>query len=64
MDTSSNTALSELRERVIASHRDYRPLQLRGAGTKDFYGETLPGEALDAELLFYSVHLLHQGLRF
>jgi glycolate oxidase FAD binding subunit len=44
MDTSSN-ALSELRERVITAHRERRPLQLRGAGTKDFYGETLPGEA-------------------
>jgi glycolate oxidase FAD binding subunit len=50
MDTSSN-ALSELRERVIAAHRERRPLQLRGAGTKDFYGETLPGEAIEAELL-------------
>ena len=43
MDTSSN-ALSELRERVIAAHRERRPLRLRGAGTKDFYGEILPGD--------------------
>jgi glycolate oxidase FAD binding subunit len=48
MDTSSN-ALSELRERVIAAHRERRPLHLRGAGTKDFYGDMLPGpgELLD-----------------
>src|SRR3984893_8445094 len=48
MDTSSN-ALSELRERVMAAHRERRPLRLRGAGTKDFYGDTLPGpgELLD-----------------
>ena len=39
------------RERVIAAHREHRPLQLRGAGTKDFYGETLPGEALQGEAL-------------
>jgi glycolate dehydrogenase FAD-binding subunit len=31
--------LSELRERVIAAHQQHQPLRLRGAGTKDFYGE-------------------------
>ena len=48
MDNPSN-ALSELRERVIAAHSERRPLRLRGAGTKDFYGETLPGEAVPAK---------------
>jgi glycolate oxidase FAD binding subunit len=46
MDTSSN-ALSELRERVSAAHRERRSLRLRGAGTKDFYGEAIEGELLD-----------------
>ena len=50
MDTSSNVQ-SELRERVIAAHRERRPLRLRGAGTKDFYGDTLPGEAPHGEIL-------------
>ena len=31
--------LRELRERVKAAHQERRPLCLRGAGTKDFYGE-------------------------
>ena len=47
MDTSSQT-LSELRELVIAAHNSHRPLRLRGAGTKDFYGEdAAAGELLD-----------------
>lgn len=33
-----NNSLAELRERVIAAHREHRPLCLRGSGTKDFYG--------------------------
>jgi glycolate oxidase FAD binding subunit len=32
-------ALSELRECVRMAHEQRRPLRLRGAGTKDFYGE-------------------------
>ena len=31
--------LAELRERVTAAHHEHRPLRLRGAGTKDFYGD-------------------------
>ena len=31
--------LNELRERVTAAHQQCQPLRLRGAGTKDFYGE-------------------------
>jgi glycolate oxidase FAD binding subunit len=49
MDTPPNAALSELRKHVIAAHNERRPLQLRGAGTKDFYGETLPSETLPDE---------------
>ncbi|HEY0341344.1 MAG TPA: glycolate oxidase subunit GlcE, partial [Steroidobacteraceae bacterium] len=44
MDTPANV-MSELRERVNAAHRESRPLLLRGAGTKDFYGETPRGTA-------------------
>jgi glycolate oxidase FAD binding subunit len=39
--------LLELRERVLAAKSTGTPLRLRGAGTKDFYGETLMGEELD-----------------
>jgi glycolate oxidase FAD binding subunit len=39
--------LAALRERVVEAHRAHRPLQLRGAGTKDFYGEEISGEPLD-----------------
>jgi glycolate oxidase FAD binding subunit len=31
----------------MVAHAERRPLRLRGAGTKDFYGETLSGEILD-----------------
>ncbi len=33
--------LGELRDRVIAAHQQREPLRLRGAGTKDFYGEEI-----------------------
>ena len=36
-----------LRERVLAAKAARAPLQLRGAGTKDFYGEAITGELLD-----------------
>jgi glycolate oxidase FAD binding subunit len=42
-----DAALANLRERIVSAHRAYAPLRLRGAGTKDFYGETLSGEILD-----------------
>ena len=47
MDTLSSSTLAELRERVCAAHRERRSLRLRGAGTKDFYGEAIEGELLD-----------------
>jgi glycolate oxidase FAD binding subunit len=39
--------LLRLRERVLAARAARAPLQLRGAGTKDFYGESLTGELLE-----------------
>ncbi len=47
MDPASQATLAELRERVTAAHRNRTPLRLRGAGTKDFYGEAFSGEPLD-----------------
>ncbi len=47
MDAVSNVTLNELRERVSVAHHERRPLRLRGAGTKDFYGESVEGELLD-----------------
>lgn len=40
-------ALATLRTAVMDAHRDRRPLRLCGAGTKDFYGESCEGTALD-----------------
>jgi len=39
--------LLRLRERVLAAGSERRPLRLQGARTKDFYGESLAGEAFD-----------------
>jgi glycolate oxidase FAD binding subunit len=39
--------LAELRERVVAAHRDRAALHIRGSRTKDFYGERLVGDVLD-----------------
>jgi glycolate oxidase FAD binding subunit len=39
--------LDDWRERISAAARARTPLRLRGAGTKDFYGETVAGEILD-----------------
>jgi len=39
--------LRDIRERVVAASRSGTALRLRGAGTKDFYGERLEGELLD-----------------
>ena len=40
-------ALHEMRERVVTAQRARQPLRLRGAGTKDFYGERVAGEPFD-----------------
>lgn len=42
-----DTALQDLRRRVIDAHGAKTPLRLRGAGTKDFYGERCDGTLLD-----------------
>ena len=42
-----DTELLKLRERVLVARAERRPLQLHGARTKDFYGETAGGEPLD-----------------
>jgi glycolate oxidase FAD binding subunit len=47
MAASPDAVLAELRERVGAAQRTRRALRLKGAGTKDFYGETLTGEVLE-----------------
>src|SRR6516164_1547965 len=39
--------LNRWRERILAAGTAHAPLRLRGAGTKDFYGESLSGEVLD-----------------
>ena len=44
---TSEAAIVELRERVLAASASGSPLRLRGAGSKDFYGEHLEGEILD-----------------
>jgi glycolate dehydrogenase FAD-binding subunit len=43
---SPDALLDEWRARIAQATRE-RPLRLRGAGSKDFYGETLAGEILD-----------------
>jgi glycolate oxidase FAD binding subunit len=40
-------AIAALRDRVLAAAADGTKLRLRGAGTKDFYGEHLEGEVLE-----------------
>jgi glycolate oxidase FAD binding subunit len=40
-------SLASLRERIVAAHERRVPLRLRGAGSKDFFGECLAGDVLD-----------------
>lgn len=42
-----DTELLQLRERVVIASSKRTPLQLHGARTKDFYGESIAGEPLD-----------------
>lgn len=39
--------LARLRERIVDAHEKRAPLRLRGAGSKDFFGERLAGDVLD-----------------
>ncbi len=47
MGEADQTVLEGWRERIAEALRSATPLRLRGAGTKDFYGEALTGEVLD-----------------
>jgi glycolate oxidase FAD binding subunit len=40
-------AVQRLIDQVASAATDTRPLRIRGAGSKDFYGQTLQGEVLD-----------------
>lgn len=42
-----DTVLAQWRDRIIAADAGATPLRLRGAGTKDFYGESSIGEVFD-----------------
>ena len=42
-----DSALRQITDRVRAATADRRPLRLRGAGSKDFYGESLQGDLLE-----------------
>jgi len=44
---AADVTLGPLRERLRAAHAQHRPVRLRGAGSKDFYGERLEGEVLE-----------------
>ncbi|MET0498986.1 MAG: glycolate oxidase subunit GlcE [Steroidobacteraceae bacterium] len=44
-------ALTSLVDRVLAAGADRSPLQIRGGGTKDFYGNTPTGSLLDTRVL-------------
>jgi glycolate oxidase FAD binding subunit len=41
------TALAVFRDCIVAANASKSPLRFRGAGTKDFYGESLRGEIVD-----------------
>src|SRR5580658_8814413 len=45
--SAAEPAIGEWRERVLAAAGRGTPLRLRGAGTKDFYGESLAGDILE-----------------
>jgi glycolate oxidase FAD binding subunit len=47
MSGSDDSILDEWRARIAAATAARAPLRLRGAGTKDFYGEALAGEIFD-----------------
>jgi glycolate oxidase FAD binding subunit len=50
MTTAVDVTLNEMRERVTAAHHARKPLRLRGAGTKDFYGDCLEGQPHESQL--------------
>jgi glycolate oxidase FAD binding subunit len=42
-----DASLAQLRDRIVAANASKTPMRVRGAGTKDFYGESFEGEMLD-----------------
>ena len=44
-------AIAQVQEQIRAAVADRRPLRIRGGGTKDFYGESLAGDALDVRAM-------------
>ncbi|MGV3740783.1 MAG: glycolate oxidase subunit GlcE [Burkholderiaceae bacterium] len=42
-----DTALQEIRERIVAANAAKTPLRICGGGTKDWYGQNLQGDVLD-----------------
>ena len=44
MDTDAS---AQIRDRVLAAIAQRTPLAIRGGGSKEFYGRTIPGETLD-----------------
>jgi len=46
-----DSSLRQIIERVHAAAADATPLRIRGGGSKDFYGRSLPGELLDTTAL-------------
>ena len=47
MNEQPSAALAALREAIRAAAAGKRALRLRGAGSKEFYGEAATGEVLD-----------------
>ena len=47
MSAPPDTILASLREQVLSAHAQRRPVRVRGAGTKDFYGESMGGALLE-----------------
>jgi len=42
-----DASLARLRDGIVAANASKTPLRVRGAGTKDFYGESFDGDVLD-----------------
>lgn len=51
METTQDTALATLRERILKASADRTPLRFRGGGSKDFHGQSLRGDVLDTRPL-------------
>ena len=47
MNTAMYQVLQDFRERILAAAARDQPLQIRGSGSKLWYGQTVQGELLD-----------------